>query len=106
MAGKAGGIARGAASLAGQGSRLTKNVLPRALFRQEQGNRTSVPDVQQPELLNFSVPPAPPQAARSAPMGIIDVLRSNVNKELRDRARQSPAAASTLLGGLGSADLL
>jgi hypothetical protein len=42
----------------------------------------------------------------SRPAGIIDVLRSNVNQELRDRARQSPAAAATLLGGLGNADLL
>tara|TARA_R110002124_G_scaffold286413_1_gene467265 strand:- start:40 stop:3090 length:3051 start_codon:yes stop_codon:yes gene_type:complete len=106
VAGKVGGAARVVGNLTGQGGRVAKNVLPRALFRQEQGNQISVPDVQQPELLNFSVPPAPPQAARSAPMGIIDVLRSNVNKELRDRARQSPAAASTLLGGLGSADLL
>jgi len=106
VAGKVGGAARVVGNLTGQGGRVAKNVLPRALFRQEQGNQISVPDVQQPELLNFSVPPAPPKAARSAPMGIIDVLRSNVNKELRDRARQSPAAASTLLGGLGSADLL
>jgi len=106
MASKAGGIARGAASTYGQGSRLAKNVLPRALFRQEQGNRTSVPNVQQPEMPQISIPDTIPQRGPAAPMGIIDVLRSNVNKELRDRARQSPAAASTLLGGLGSADLL
>jgi len=106
MAGKAGGIARGVASLTGQGSRISKNVLPRALFRQEQGNQISIPEVQQPQLPQISVPEAPARRVPAAPAGIIDVLRSNVNKELRDRARQNPADAATLLGGLGNAGLL
>ena len=106
MAGKVGGVARGAASVYGQGSRLTKNVLPRAIFRQEQENRTSIPEIQQPEIPRVPMPKMSLPERQSAPSGIIEILRSNVNKELRDRARQNPADAATLLGGLGSAGLL
>ena len=53
-----------------------------------------------------SIPEVAPRKMPSRHAGIIDVLRSNDNQELRDRARQSPAAADTLLGGLGNADLL
>ena len=106
MAGKVGGVARGAASVYGQGSRLTKNVLPRAIFRQEQENRTSIPEIQQPEIPRVPMPKVSLPERQSAPSGIIEILRSNVNKELRDRARQNPADAATLLGGLGSAGLL
>ena len=106
MAGRAGGIARGIGSTYEQSSRLAKNVLPRAMFRQEQGNRTSIPNVQQPEMPQISIPDTIPQRGPAAPAGIIDILRSNVNKELRDRARQNPADAATLLGGLGNAGLL
>ena len=106
MAGRAGGIARGIGSTYGQSSRVAKNVLPRAMFRQEQGNRTSVPNVQQPEMPQISIPKTISRGGPAAPVGVIDILRSNVNKELRDRARKNPAAAATLLGGLGNAGLL
>tara|TARA_R110000803_G_scaffold38019_1_gene82062 strand:- start:38 stop:3109 length:3072 start_codon:yes stop_codon:yes gene_type:complete len=103
---KVGGAARGVASVARQGSRISKNVLPRALFRQEDGSGTNIPQIQQPEMPRVSMPGTMPIGYPSAPAGVIDILRSNVNQELRERARQSPAAAATLLGGLGSADLL
>jgi hypothetical protein len=111
MAGKLGGAARGTAALTGQLGRASKNVLPRALFRQETDaspstGLTSIPEVSQPNMPRVSIPEAAPRRMPSRPAGIIDVLRSNVNQELRDRARQSPAAAATLLGGLGNADLL
>jgi hypothetical protein len=105
-ASKASNALRKASSISGQASRVNKNVVPRALFRQEQENRTNIPEVQQPQIPEISIPKTAQPKVSATPTGIIDVLRSNVNQELRDRARQSPAAAATLLGGLGNADLL
>lgn len=60
--------------------------------------RFEIPEVTSPMMLDLP----------SRPLSPMEQLRTNVRKELslRQRARENPAVASTLLGGLGSADLL
>ena len=86
-------------------------MLPRALgagsAEQSDQTRTSVrPAPTRPvfEIPNVSMPSFPDS---DEPIGPIQQLRRNVQKEmLRRRARENPALASILLGGLGNADLL
>ena len=110
-ASKAGKIIQGATQVAGQAGRVNRQVLPRALgagsAEQSDQTRTSVrPAPTRPvfEIPNVSMPSFPDS---DEPIGPIQQLRGNVQKEmLRRRARENPALASILLGGLGNADLL
>ena len=88
-------------------SRVAKQVTPRALGLGSQSpeSRTSVPVVT-PPAINFE-PPAPRKTGPAAPLSPIEQIRRNAQQmTLRERAAQNPAAAATLLGGLGSAGLL
>ena len=109
-ASKAGRIAQGAANVANQAGRINRQVTPRAL---------GLGSAEQPGQTRTSVQPAPrsmpafdipevtmPSFQTSEPMGPIQQLQRNVQSEIRRRARENPAAASTLLGGLGNAGLL
>ena len=47
------------------------------------------------------------QPAKTAPLSPIEQIRQNaIAKTIRQRAKENPAVAATLLGGLGSAGLL
>jgi len=109
----AGRITSGVGSLTGQVSRAGLQSQPRIAFNEEgpfrQKSRTSVPNVQPISLgLDPINIPEVRQQTTSAPLSPIQRIQQEAVRKmsLRDRARQSPAAAATLLGGLGSADLL
>ena len=73
-------------------------------------SRTSVPNVQ-PSPINLNSPNIPEvrqQKTRSAPLSPIERIQQEAVRKmsLRDRARENPAVAASLLGGLGNADLL
>lgn len=110
-ASKAGKIAQGAAQVANQAGRVNRQVVPRALglgsAEQPGQTRTSV-QPSRPAMPAFDIPEVsmPSFPTESEPLSPIQQLRGNVQQELRRRARENPAAASTLLGGLGNAGLL
>ena len=58
----------------------------------------ALPSIDVPEVSMPSLP--------TEPMGPIQMLQRNVQSEIRQRARENPAVAATLLGGLGNAGLL
>jgi hypothetical protein len=104
-----GAMARGVGQVAGQAGRVNRAAAPRALglTTQQRGDtiRTSVPDVA--PTAAFDIPaPAVRTPAPTMPAGPIQQLQANVQSEIRRRARENPAVAATLLGGLGSAGLL
>ena len=109
-ASKAGKILSGGLRAASQGSRAVKQTLPRLAglgsFEQAQ-NRTNVPNVQPG---GFFPPPLPNVRRQTAPSALLSpieqITRNAVAKTIRQRARENPAVAASLLGGLGSAGLL
>ena len=110
----AGRIASGVGSATGQVSRAGLQSQPRIAFNEEgpfrQKSRTSIPNVQpiSTNLDYINIPEVRKQPTTSAPLSPIERIQQEAVRKmsLRERARQSPAAAATLLGGLGSADLL
>lgn len=104
-----GALARGTGRVVGQAGRVNRATLPRiaGITTQQRGDttRTSVPDVASFEIPDIPIPVARPSVA-ARPAGVIPQLQANVQSEIRRRARENPAVAATLLGGLGSADLL
>ena len=108
----AGRIASGVGSTTGQVSRASLQSQPRIVLNEEgpfrQKGQTSAPNVQPLDLNLFDIPEVRQPQARYAPLSPIERIQQEAVRKmsLRDRARQSPAAAATLLGGLGSADLL
>ena len=108
-ASKAGKIISGAARFAGQGSRAFKQAAPRGagLGSFEQGQtRTNVPVVK-PGVQAAPYIPTVVQPAKTTPLSPIEQIRQDaIAKTIRQRARENPAIAATLLGGLGSAGLL
>ena len=109
-ASKAGKILSGGLRAASQGSRAVKQTLPRLAglgsFEQAQ-NRTNVPNVQPGGFFPPPLPNVRRQTAPSALLSPIEQIRRNaVAKTIRQRARENPAVAASLLGGLGSAGLL
>ena len=106
-ASKIGKVVQGTGRALGGASRVAKQVTPRALGLGSQSpeSRTSVPVVK-PPAINFE-PPAPRKTGPVAPLSPIEQIRRNAQQmTLRERAAQNPAAAATLLGGLGNAGLL
>jgi len=105
----AGRIAQGIGTVAGQAGRTNVQTTPRALglgsAEQPGQTRTTVRPTGTP-IPEVSIPEPPEVAAPSAPMGPIQQLQRNVQSEIRRRAKENPAVAATLLGGLGSAGLL
>jgi len=106
----AGRIAQGVGTVTGQAGRANVQTTPRALglgsFEQPGQTRTNV---QRPrtEVPQIDIPEMPvTRTAPAQPMGPIQQLQRNVQSELRRRAKENPAVAATLLGGLGSAGLL
>ena len=113
MGDTAGRVARGVGTVVGQAGRGNIQTTPRALgigsYEKPGQTRTNVPVVQ-PSPVDFSsipAPQAPARQARTTPLSPIEQIRQRaIQKTLRDRARENPAVAATLLGGLGSAGLL
>ena len=110
----AGRVASGVGSLTGQASRIGLQSQPRLVLNEEgpfrQKSRTSVPNVQ-PSPINLNPPNIPEvrqQQTRSAPLSPIERIQQEAVRKmsLRDRARENPAVAASLLGGLGNAGLL
>jgi hypothetical protein len=108
-ASRAGKIASGIGTAMGQAGRTNVQTTPRALglgsAEQPGQTRTTVRPTGTP-VPEVSIPEPPEVAAPSAPMGPIQQLQRNVQSEIRRRAKENPAVAATLLGGLGSAGLL
>jgi len=107
-ASKAGRIIKPITSAASQSSRAFKNVTPRAAglgsYEKPGQTRTNVqPPLRMPSI---PVPEVSMPSVSTEPMGPIQMLQRNVQSELRKRARENPAVAATLLGGLGNAGLL
>jgi len=105
QAGKVSGL-----GLAGSGQ-VARQGVPRAAYNQASDQSTPVPIVTPPqsELFQqdiFSGSPKAPTPA--APLSPIEQIRQEAIRKsnIRQRAAQNPAVASSLLGGLGSADLL
>jgi len=109
LGGTASSIARGIGNVTGQAGRANVQTTPRALglgsFEQPGQTRTNVRPprtaVPQINIPDVSIPAIPNQR-----LGPIQQLQRNVQSEIRRRAKENPAVASTLLGGLGSAGLL
>ena len=108
-ASRAGKVASGIGTAMGQAGRTNVQTTPRALglgsAEQPGQTRTTVRPTGTP-VPEVSIPEPPEVAAPSAPMGPIQQLQRNVQSEIRRRAKENPAVAATLLGGLGSAGLL
>ena len=107
-ASKAGRIIKPIASAASQSSRAFKNAAPRAsgLGSYEKPGQTRT-NVQPPlRMPSIPVPEVSMPSVSTEPMSPIQMLQRNVQSELRKRARENPAVAATLLGGLGNAGLL
>ncbi|MEL0015718.1 MAG: hypothetical protein VW715_10930 [Rhodospirillales bacterium] len=108
-ASKAVKIAGGVGTVLGQAGRANRQTVPRALglgsFEQPGQTRTNV---QRPrtEIPQIDIPDVSIPASSNQPMGPIQQLQRNVQSEIRRRAKENPAVAATLLGGLGSAGLL
>ena len=110
-ASKAGKIISGAARFAGQGSRAFKQTAPRAAglgsFQQAEKPRTNVPVVKPGSFCSKNTTSCTRAKAPTAPLSPIEQIRQNaIAKTIRQRAKENPAVAATLLGGLGSAGLL
>ena len=110
-ASKAGKIISGTARVASQGSRAFKQAAPRAAglgsFQQAEKPRTNVPVVSAGGVSVPRIPQVTRAKAPTAPLSPIEQIRQNViAKTIRQRAKENPAVAATLLGGLGSAGLL
>jgi hypothetical protein len=96
-------------------TRTIRQTAPRAAgvgsFDPQLQTRTSVPNVQAP-LIDFTeIPERAPAPTVRAPLSPIEQIQRNAaikiqQQSLRERARENPAVATTLLGGLGSAGLL
>jgi len=94
-----------------QSGQVARQGLPRVAYNQASDQGTPVPIVTPPQSALFQqdifsgYPKAPTPAA---PLSPIQQIRQEVMRKsnLRQRAAQNPAVASSLLGGLGSADLL
>ena len=91
-------------------SQLTRQGIPRAAYGGASDQSTPVPVVKPPEFgfLNDDAFSRSPQATRTTkPLSPIERIRQEaVRKSIRQRAAEDPTIASTLLGGLGSANLL
>ena len=109
-ASKAGRIIKPIASIGSQSSRAFKNVSPRAAgigsYEKPGQTRTNVRPSPASRMPRIPVPEVSMPSMTTEPMGPIQMLQRNVQNELRERARQNPAVAATLLGGLGNAGLL
>ena len=109
-ASKAGKILSGGAKVAGQGTRALRQSVPRGAglgsFQQTEKPRTNVPVVK-PGVKAAPYIPTVVQPAKTTPLSPIEQIRQNaIEKTIRQRAKENPAVAATLLGGLGSAGLL
>jgi hypothetical protein len=109
-ASRAGRIAKPIISATAQGSRAFKNVAPRAAglgsYEQPGQSRTNVRPSPASGIPSIDVPEVSMPSLPTEPMGPIQLLQRNVQSEIRQRARENPAVAATLLGGLGNAGLL
>jgi hypothetical protein len=109
-ASRAGRIAKPIISATAQGSRAFKNVAPRAAglgsYEQPGQSRTNVRPSPASRIPSIDVPEVSMPSAPAEPMGPIQLLQRNVQSEIRQRARENPAVAATLLGGLGNAGFL
>lgn len=109
-ASRAGRIAKPIVSATAQGSRAFKNVAPRAAglgsYEQPGQSRTNVRPSPASRIPSIDVPEVSMPSLPTEPMGPIQMLQRNVQSEIRQRARENPAVAATLLGGLGNAGLL
>ena len=85
-----------------------KTVAAMAANQIEDSKNRSLETTPVPEVADFNFSTTPSQDFAPRALSPMEQLRTNVRKELslRQRARENPAVASTLLGGLGSADLL
>ena len=109
-ASRAGKILSGGARVTSQASRAFKQATPRGAglgsFQQAEKPRTNVPVVS-PGVQASPFIPTVRQPAKNAPLSPIEQIRQNaIAKTIRQRAKENPAVAATLLGGLGSAGLL
>jgi hypothetical protein len=109
-ASKAGKIISRGAKVAGQGTRAFRQSVPRGAglgsFQQTEKTRTNVPVVK-PGVQSNPYIPTVVQPAKTTPLSPIEQIRQNaIEKTIRQRAKENPAVAATLLGGLGSAGLL
>jgi len=109
-ASRAGRIAKPIISATAQGSRAFKNVAPRAAglgsYEQPGQSRTNVRPSPASGIPSIDVPEVSMPSLPTEPMGPIQLLQRNVQSEIRQRARENPAVAATLLGGLGNAGFL
>jgi len=113
-ASKAGKILSGGLRTASQGTRAIRQSLPRGVelgsFQQAEKPRTNVPVVTPPavDFSSIPIPQGPTRRAPTRPLSPIEQLRQDAFRKanIRQRAKENPAIASTLLGGLGSAGLL
>tara|TARA_Y100001937_G_scaffold103547_1_gene142800 strand:+ start:1025 stop:4090 length:3066 start_codon:yes stop_codon:yes gene_type:complete len=110
-ASRAGKIISGTARAVGQLSRGSQQVAPRAVgfgsFEQAAPPQTSIPDVKSGSI--FKLPQSSPTRRQisAVPLSPIEKIRQDaIAKTIRQRAKENPAIAATLLGGLGSAGLL
>ena len=91
-------------------SQLARQGIPRATYSEASDQSTPVPVVKPPEFgfLSDDTFSRSPQATRTTkPLSPIERIRQEaVRKSIRQRAAEDPTIASTLLGGLGSANLL
>ena len=106
----AGRVVKGALTVGGQAGRANVQTAPRAIRQQSRQTPTSVPVVT-PPAVDFSSIPIPQGTVRKAPTRLlspIEQLRQDAIRKanIRQRAKENPAVAATLLGGLGSAGLL
>ena len=113
-ASKAGKILSGGLRTASQGTRAIRQSLPRGVelgsFQQAEKPRTNVPVVTPPavDFSSIPIPQGPTRRAPTRPLSPIEQIRQDAFRKanIRQRAKENPAIASTLLGGLGSASLL
>jgi len=109
MAGIAGRAAMAGVKVTGAGIKGVRRVVPQALQEQEL-QKTPVPNVK-PSSINQNVDmfrgPTRTNVRPAKKLSPIEQIQKNAQQiTLRERAAQNPAAAATLLGGLGSAGLL
>ena len=106
----AGRAVKGALTVGGQAGRANVQTAPRAIRQQSRQTPTSVPVVTPPavDFSSIPIPQGPTRRAPTRPLSPIEQLRQDAFRKanIRQRAKENPAIASTLLGGLGSAGLL
>jgi len=108
-ASKASKIATSVGRVGGQAARIQQQTYPRALGlttqQRKDTTRTNARPAS-PKIPNIPIPEVRMPTLPAQPAGPIQQLQRNVQSEIRRRARENPAVAATLLGGLGSAGLL